>query len=102
MIILSVASRGSKVLLWGVERHAPHDECGVYIASDGEIPAVGDDVWWQAGKVYWTPANRLFRDRPLRKIGYSSSGPEMAMGVARDGIEAQRGLNDTWPGDPYP
>ena len=23
-------------------------------------------------------------------------------GVARDGIEAQRGLNDTWPGDPYP
>jgi hypothetical protein len=21
---------------------------------------------------------------------------------ARDGIEAQRGLNDVWPGDPYP
>lgn len=23
-------------------------------------------------------------------------------GIARDGIEAQRGLNDVWPGDPYP
>lgn len=23
-------------------------------------------------------------------------------GVARDGIEAQHGLNDTYPGDPYP
>lgn len=22
--------------------------------------------------------------------------------IARDGIEAQRGLNDTWPGDKYP
>jgi hypothetical protein len=23
-------------------------------------------------------------------------------GIARDGVEAQRGLNDVWPGDPYP
>lgn len=27
---------------------------------------------------------------------------EPYVGPARDGIEAQYGLNDTWPGDPYP
>lgn len=31
------------------------------------------------------------RDHPLPQSG-----------IARDGIEARYGLNDTWPGDPYP
>lgn len=31
-------------------------------------PNVGDSVWWQSGKVYWTPAGSRMRDVPLEKI----------------------------------
>ncbi len=32
----------------------------------------------------------------------SQSGVLKLFSIARDGYEAQRGLNDIWPGDPYP
>jgi hypothetical protein len=51
--------------------HAIHDECVVRIQAGIDIPQVGDDVWWQSGVVYWTPADRRFMDRPIKKVGYS-------------------------------
>lgn len=35
-------------------------------------------------------------------IGAVRDFPPPHLGIARDGIEARYGLNDTWPGDPYP
>jgi hypothetical protein len=31
---------------------------------------IGDSVWWQSGKVYWSPGNSC-QDIPLKKIGDS-------------------------------
>lgn len=46
-----------------------------------------DPAWWaERGATHWM----LCPEHP--------AVPK----VARDGIEAQRGLNDTWPGDSYP
>lgn len=42
-----------------------------------------------------------FRERAREAIrGLMGEAPYV--GPARDGIEAQHGLNDTYPGDPYP
>jgi len=38
---------------------------------------------------------------PQSQVGLSNL-MEKILKQARDGIEAQRGLNDVWPGDPYP
>jgi hypothetical protein len=37
-----------------------------------------------------------------RLVDISSRQTAKYVGAARDGIEAQHGLNDTYPGDPYP
>ena len=51
-----VGTRGSEV----------NDECAVHVETAPAMPLVGDEIWWQAGKVYWD------RDRrQLRKIGNS-------------------------------
>lgn len=50
--------------LWCVGRDM--DECAVNVETEAEMPAVGDEVWWQAGKVYWDNDRR-----ELRKIGNS-------------------------------
>lgn len=83
--IIDIRHLGDKVRLWCVSTYDASgdaktgifDECGVYIDVNGEIPSLGDDVWWQSGSVYWTPSDRRFQDHLLRKIGYSSSSPEM-------------------------
>ncbi len=42
------------------------DECAVDVETAPAMPLLGDEVWWQSGKVYWD------RDRrELRKVGYS-------------------------------
>lgn len=42
------------------------DECAVIVETVPAMPLVGDEIWWQSGKVYWD------RDRrQLRKIGSS-------------------------------
>jgi hypothetical protein len=80
--IIQIARHGDRIELWcvdphdasGVSKTGIHDECRVSVyTEDYDAPAVGDDVWWQAGKVYWTPANRRFVDKPLIKAGYSAS-----------------------------
>lgn len=48
------------------------DNCAVRCIERqaGEI-GIGDSVWWQSGKVYWTPKSRTETDVPLEKVGYS-------------------------------
>lgn len=33
----------------------------------------GDMIWWQDQVAYWTPANKVFQDVPIMRIGYSRS-----------------------------
>jgi hypothetical protein len=94
-VVIFVSVRGERTCLWCAERlydgfgnrAGIGDECGVYVDLDGEIPSVGDDVWWQCGKVYWTPEDERFHDRPLRKIGYSGSSQAMMNGSAALGSD---------------
>jgi hypothetical protein len=49
------------------------DECAVFVADSPEARSIseGDTLWWQGGKVFWTPKSRAFADKPLRRIGCS-------------------------------
>lgn len=92
-VIIDVAYRGPAVRLWCVDPHdasgshkiSIHGECGVLISATGEIPGVGDSVWWQASHVYWTPKDKRFVDWPLLKIGAASSSSGMLYGETVDG-----------------
>ena len=53
--------------LWCVEGiNGSTDECAVNVKTAPAMPLLGDEIWWQSGKVYWD------RDRrELEKVGYS-------------------------------
>ena len=54
--------------VWTCDRRG--DECCVYV--EPACPAqVGDQIWWQGRKVYWTPKDRLREDVPFARYGYS-------------------------------
>lgn len=36
-------------------------------------PEIGDSVWWQGDKAYWTPADGRFADKAIERLGYSHS-----------------------------
>lgn len=59
------------IRIWCVERQSG-SECAVYAKrySDCKVEP-GDSVWWQSGKVMWTPKDRSVIDVPLEKVGYS-------------------------------
>lgn len=62
---ISVTQDGNAVSrLWCVDSYG--DECAVHVEDAPAMPLVGDEVWWQAGKVYWDKDRR-----ELRKVGYS-------------------------------
>lgn len=69
--IIEVRRMGDKVRLWCLNTTHSHDEAAIYVEPAADLPAVGDAVWWQGRKAYWTPADRHFVDRPLNRIGYS-------------------------------
>lgn len=50
--------------LWCVDSNG--DECAVHVEDAPAMPLLGDEVWWQSGKVYWDGDRR-----ELRKVGYS-------------------------------
>lgn len=66
---------GREVLrLWVVDRPSGspgfNDETCVYAQPQESLPAIGDEVWWQSGKIYFD------RDRQhLVKVGYSFTAP---------------------------
>lgn len=62
--------------LWAADPRTPAgepDECAVHaeVQLRDTHPRPGDAVWWQAGHVYWTPADRHVVDHPLVKVGNS-------------------------------
>lgn len=56
---------------WWINTFDKHDLCAVYCDPQGLPLEVGDSLWWQAGKCYWTPRSRARRDVAIPKIGYS-------------------------------
>jgi hypothetical protein len=88
--VIGVSRRGDVTLL-NVKDNTYTDECAVRCVErrddTGEDVRVmpGDQVWWQCGKVYWTPKRGKppvcrYRDHPgvtegsdipLPKVGYS-------------------------------
>lgn len=60
----------SKLWVNTMDRGSLH-HVAVYCDPQGEPIDVGDSLWWQSGKCYWTPRDRSRQDVPLPKIGYS-------------------------------
>lgn len=59
------------IRIWCVERQSG-SECVVYAKRYADCKVKpGDSVWWQSGKVMWTPADRSVIDVPLEKVGYT-------------------------------
>ena len=60
------------VRLWVIATNAGgpgvHDELCVYAEPQDDLPSLGDNVWWQGGKIYFDGERRH-----LRKLGYSFS-----------------------------
>ena len=66
--ILSKAKLSLEVMqLWCIEaQNGSTDECAVDVLIETDMPMIGDEIWWQAGKVYWD------KDRKhLTKVGNS-------------------------------
>lgn len=81
--IIQITSKGNGVTqLWCVEtKNVGATELAVDVKDAPAMPLVGDEVWWQAGKVYWD------RDRrELEKVGYSYD-PCIPSTLPRDGVE---------------
>ncbi len=90
------ASSVSVIMLTGYLRKRRRTEVldiprDIYLALEPEL------LWvHHAGAKGVLPADELLMLRPAAVPDSSYRGP------ARAGIEAQNGLNDTFPGDPYP
>lgn len=52
--------------LWVVDRRTG-DDCIVMADTSEEVPTIGDDVWWQAGRIYWGPDDK----KQCRKVANS-------------------------------
>ena len=50
--------------LWCVDRDGA--ETAVRVRTEPAMPLLGDEVWWQSGKVYWDNDRRV-----LAKVGNS-------------------------------
>lgn len=56
--------------LWCMEQQSG-DELAIYVKPKQNVPAPGDDVWWQGRTAFWSTRSRSFVDKPLERIGYS-------------------------------
>jgi len=58
------------------------DTCSVLVErnADSEQIQIGDKLWWQGGKCYWTPQDESRVEVPIRKIGGSGVTYETACG----------------------
>jgi len=62
------------VRLWVVATNAGgpgvHDETCVYAEPQENMPALGDEIWWQSGWIMFDGDRQT-----LRKVGYSFAAP---------------------------
>ena len=60
--------------LWVLDDHpSGHTETCVHVETELEMPALGENVWWQGGKVMWDKDRR-----ELRKVGFSHNPQDCA------------------------
>jgi hypothetical protein len=59
------------IRLWTVDKQG--DEVCVYVEPADQMPLIREEIWWQAGKVYFGRDMRV-----LKKIGCSFSAPVAA------------------------
>lgn len=66
--IISKTPKGNGIVqLWCVEaQNGSTDECAVDVLEAPVMPMIGDEIWWQSGKVYFDSDRR-----ELEKVGYS-------------------------------
>lgn len=76
--VIGLARRAESTLvhvqgIGGESRQSLSVRCEERRCDNGRRVAIetGDDIWWQSGKCYWTPKQRIERDISLPKIGYS-------------------------------
>ena len=43
--------------------------------DDSRNIKMDDSLWWQGKEAYWTPKDRSFKDRAIKRIGYSYQLP---------------------------
>lgn len=48
-------------------------KCAIYVERNPDSLAIrlGDDLWWQGTNAMWTPVDRRFEDRKIKRIGFS-------------------------------
>jgi hypothetical protein len=79
IIVLSEEAYENRV--WINCRDSHDDECAIYVErnADSEQIRVGDTLWWQGRRAYWTTHNRasgefVCVDQPIPRIGCSGVG----------------------------
>lgn len=67
------------------------DELAVYVMIPPEVHAqVGDDLWWQGMKAFWTPADRRSPDWVLTRVGNSfDPRPPALKGMVFKGVKKE-------------
>ncbi len=71
---INVPATGAKsARIWINTEDSTGYQCAIYIedTAAGRCIQEKDSVWWQGEQCLWTPRNRVFRDYPLKRIGYS-------------------------------
>jgi len=56
--------------LW-VNTHDHGDYCAVFIEKTENKIELGDTLWWQGGKAFWTPKDKSVVEVPINRIGCS-------------------------------
>lgn len=67
--VIELRKEGDLMRVWCMDRNG--DECAIYVAmpGGGQIN-IGDQVWWQGRKAFWTaPGGK--EDVELERIGFS-------------------------------
>lgn len=65
--------RGNRIFLNVQDRTYPKDRCGIYVLRDSmsEQIEIGDWVWWQGRKVFWTRPGTTIVEVELSRASYS-------------------------------
>lgn len=78
--IVAIRPKSDRVCITVADKpYGRHEFCGVDIAPTDYPVKLGDSLWWQSGKCYWTPKGNVpealkgREDIPIPKIGYSYS-----------------------------
>lgn len=71
--ISKITNLPSKLILQCVDNIRPHETTSVTIERSelSDKITIGDQLWWQNKKVFWSSQDKKYQDHPFNKIGYS-------------------------------